>query len=182
MAAVPARLRWAVQLLQPPPGARLLEIGCGRGVAIGELLQAHPTCTVRGVDRSATAVDAAAQRLEAAVATGTVRLVQASLDELSLPGETFDLAFAVNVNAFWTAPAGRELAVLDSLLTPGAALHLFYEPPSADRLPRLEETLLRHLASGPFPEVQLTAYDEAGGRLLHCCARRSSRQGPTMEA
>jgi len=45
----------------------------------------------------------------------------------------FDPVLAINVNAFWTAPA-TSLASLARLLRPGGRAYLVYEPPSASRL------------------------------------------------
>ena len=50
---------------------------------------------------------------------------------LASPGRSFDKAFAVNVNVFWTGPAEAELDVLRRVLRPGGIVHLVYEgPPS----------------------------------------------------
>jgi SAM-dependent methyltransferase len=90
-----------------------------------------------GVDRSGTAARRAAERNDALLRSGRLRLVDAPLAEASgLLGGPFDLAFAVNVNVFWLDGA-RELSVLRDALEPGGRLYLFYEPPSPAQTPRI---------------------------------------------
>jgi SAM-dependent methyltransferase len=130
------------------PGERVLEVGCGRGVAIGLVCEAADDVRVVGIDRSPAAIAAAEARNLAHVRSGRVRLVTAALAEASLD-ERFDRVFAVNVNAFWLAPA-RELAAVRRLLAPGGRLYLFYEPPSPARLERAAGACAEFLRQSGF--------------------------------
>jgi cyclopropane fatty-acyl-phospholipid synthase-like methyltransferase len=134
---VPARLRWAVDVLGVRPGERVLEIGCGRGVAIELLCESPDAGLVVGIDRSAAAVAAAEARNRQHVAAGRVRLLHSALADAPLDAR-FDRVFAVNVNVFWLGPA-KELAAVRRILAPGGRLFLFYEPPSAAQLERAAE-------------------------------------------
>lgn len=134
---VPARLSWAVDVLGVRPGERVLEIGCGRGVAIELLCERSGAGLVVGIDRSPTAIAAAEARNAAHVAAGRVRLLHAALAGADFD-ERFDRVFAVNVNVFWLGPA-RELAAVRRVLAPGGRLLLFYEPPSPAQLERAAE-------------------------------------------
>ncbi|HEU0077505.1 MAG TPA: methyltransferase domain-containing protein [Longimicrobiaceae bacterium] len=148
----PARLRWAVDVLGVRPGERVLEVGCGRGVAIELLCAATDAVRVTGIDRSPAAIAAAEARNHAHVRSGRVRLVSAALADASLD-ERFDRVFAVNVNAFWLAPA-RELAVVRRVLAPGRRLYLFDEPPSPARLERAAEACSAFLRANGFAVEQ----------------------------
>ena len=129
---MPDRNTWAVDVVDPRPGDRILEIGCGPGVAaalVCERLGLDGRLTA--IDRSATAIARAGARLAGHLAAGRAVLEQTDLAHLTAPPDAFDTAFAVNVNVFWTGPAEAELAVLRSVLRPGGVVHLVYEgPPS----------------------------------------------------
>ncbi|GAA3468768.1 class I SAM-dependent methyltransferase [Nonomuraea roseola] len=163
MPAVPQRLSWAVETLAVAPGDRLLEIGCGPGVAVSLVCDLLTTGTITAVDRSATAVERAGARNARHLESGRARILRASLEELRLDGERFDKVFAVNVNLFWTRDPARELAHISSLLAYGGELSLFYEPPSAERASALAADLTRTLSShGLTPTVV------RGGERLVC--------------
>lgn len=131
---VPQRLKWAIDVLAIEPDERILEVGCGRGVAVEAIAAKLKTGHVTGIDRSATAISAARSRNRSHVRTGKARLITAALAALD-SSERFDKVFAVNVNVFWLGPI-EELRVIRELLAPDARLYLFYEPPSADLIPR----------------------------------------------
>lgn len=74
-------------------GARVLEVGCGSGVALQALAAAHPQSVFVGIDPSPVAVDLAAARLEG-VLNASVRVQDAETLE---PGpEPFDLVIALD--------------------------------------------------------------------------------------
>ena len=128
---MPDRNAWAADLVDPQPGDRILEIGCGPGVAAALVCDRLVGGRLTGIDRSATAIARVGGRLAAHLATGRAVLEQTDLAHLTAPPDAFDTAFAVNVNVFWTGPAEAELAVLRSVVRPGGVVHLVYEgPPS----------------------------------------------------
>ena len=163
--AVPERLRWAVEVLGARPGERVLEVGCGRGVAAELLCERLTSGHLVAVDRSATAVAAARARCAAHEAAGRVSFRTAALAELT-PQDVgaLDAALAVNVNVFWTSPARRELAVLGSLLAPAGRLVLVYEPPDPAGTARLRTTVSAHLEAAGFGCTARTG--GAAGALL----------------
>lgn len=133
--------------------ARVLEVGCGRGAAVAELCERLPAVRVVGVDRSATAIAAARSRNGDHLRSGRLRLLHAALADLYLD-ERFDAVFAVNVNVFWLEP-DRALPAIRRVLAPGGRLFLFYEPPSPDRLARIEGSCTRSLREHGFPVAQV---------------------------
>jgi SAM-dependent methyltransferase len=153
----PDRLTAAVDSLDVQPGDRILEVGCGRGVAAELICQRLTDGHLVTLDRSAGAVAAAAARNAGWVAADRVRFHTLSIEdaEPDVLGR-FDKVFAVNVNHFWVRPARRELRLIGELLEPGGALLLCYEPPGAERARRLEATLLEHLAAAGFAGTATT--------------------------
>ena len=123
---VPDRITWAVELLDPRPADRILEIGCGPGLAAALVCERLAGGRLTAIDRSATATERARWRLAAHPAT----VEHTDLAGLTAAAATFDKAFAVNVNVFWTGPADAELAVLRRVVRPGGVVHLVYEGPA----------------------------------------------------
>ncbi|WP_175647367.1 class I SAM-dependent methyltransferase [Streptomyces cyaneochromogenes] len=106
MSSVPERLTWAVRNLDPAPGDRVLEIGCGRGVAVALLCERPASGTVTAIDRSDTAVEAARRRNAESVAAGRAVIRVAALEEAEFPDASFEGTLAVNVNLFWMRSPG----------------------------------------------------------------------------
>jgi cyclopropane fatty-acyl-phospholipid synthase-like methyltransferase len=128
---VPDRIAWAMEIVSLEPGQRVLEFGCGPGVAASLAADRLAGGCITAIDRSSTAVSRAAQRCAAHVASGRVALEHVSLAEFR-SDTRFDTAFGVNVNVFWTTPADAECRVLTDVLVPGGAVHLVYEGPRHD--------------------------------------------------
>ncbi|WAZ26088.1 class I SAM-dependent methyltransferase [Streptomyces cinnabarinus] len=157
-AAVPRRVERAVALLDVGPADRVLEIGCGGGVAVQLVCELLETGSITAVDRSATAVARALSRNAALVEEGRAALARipftaAELAAEGLSDRSFDKIFAVNVNLFWTGPARAELALAASLLAPGGALYAFYETPAGREQEVVEKATGAFEAAGFTTEV-----------------------------
>lgn len=150
MAKAPARILWTIDLLDVQPDDRILEFGFGPGVSLElvcERLDGGGGQVV-GIDRSATAVGRAQERLAAHLAAGRAVLDQVDLAGFDGAAGGFDKAFGVNVNAFWTGAADPELATLRRVLQPGGLFLLVYEGPPGGRptkvVPDVTANLERH--------------------------------------
>jgi SAM-dependent methyltransferase len=129
--AVPEHVRWAVDVLDPGPDGRLLEIGCGPGVALSLICERLVGGRIVAIDRSATAISRATRRNAGCLAAGKAVLRTVALEELQPADmlgerERFDTVFAMNVNLFWVRSPATELELIRRLLRPGGALSLFY--------------------------------------------------------
>jgi SAM-dependent methyltransferase len=125
-----ARNRWAARLLDVQPADRVLELGCGPGVAVAELAGRATRGLVVGVDHSPVMIRQANRRNRAAVRAGRVRLIHTPVERLSLGSlgdEPFDAALAVNTIGMWPEPAAR-LRELARLLRPGGRIALVSQP------------------------------------------------------
>jgi SAM-dependent methyltransferase len=143
-----ARSRWAIDLLDLQPTDRLLEIGCGPGVAVQAA--AARAAAVVGVDRSAVMIAQARRRNRAAVRNGLVTLHVAPIETLPALGAPFDKALAVNTIGFWTDAvaglgairqrlrAGGTIAVVSQPRCPGATS--VHSRKAADELEKLLDT------------------------------------------
>ena len=121
------RNHWVVSLLRVQPGDRVLEIGFGPGLAVAELARAG-AAHVYGIDHSAVMLQQATRRNAAAIRSGRVTLLNASVDQLPpvLDGP-FDAILAVNSLGFWHAPTER-LAELRRRLALGGRIAIVSQP------------------------------------------------------
>lgn len=161
---VPERISWALSHLGFEPVDRLLEVGCGRGVAIAMIAQKLGGGHIVGLDRSDSAVKAAKERNVDAIASGKVEIVESTLADYTAEAGRFDKVFAINVNLFWLE-AMRELAVLKPMLAPGGRLFLFFEPPGISQIETIRRAveirlkgagyLVDEVVAGPTPNTPL---------------------------
>jgi len=122
------RLRGVVGQLAIRPGDRVLEIGCGQGVAATMVCQLLSTGTLTAIDRSTKMVEAATRRNAVYVATGKAEFLIASLEDMNLGDRRFDLVFAVRVGLFHREP-DRAHALLRPWLAPDARVCTFFDVP-----------------------------------------------------
>lgn len=105
------RLRGIVDQLDLRPADRILEIGCGHGVAATLVCERLEGGRLTAVDRSSKMVEAAIRRNAAYVRAGTAEFLVAALEDLDLGDRRFDKVFAVRVGLFDRDPsAARSLA------------------------------------------------------------------------
>lgn len=128
--AISPRLAAVVDALPLRPGLRVLEIGCGPGVAARAVAaRVGPDGFVLATDRSARAIDQARAGSAAEIAAGLMGVRQVAAEDLVLAdGEApYDLAFAVRVGALdgrHPAAGERALERLRHVLVPGGLLYV----------------------------------------------------------
>ena len=168
----PERLTWAVGRLGLSGDEAILEIGCGRGVAVSLACPLLNGGTITGIDRSATAIKAATERNAALVAAGKAIFRQAAIETFDGEAGAFETIFAVNVNLFWL-DAKRGLEAVRRLLAGNGRLFLFYEAPSPGQRAKIAEILPEKLAAGGFEVLETEAPDRSS--LLAVVARVGGR-------
>ncbi len=114
------RLRSVVEQLNLRPDDRVLEIGCGHGVAATLVCERLGSGHLTAVDRSAKMIQAATRRNAAHVA---------ALEDLDLGDRRFDKIFAVRVGLFHRDP-GQARGIVERWLAPGGEVFVFYDLPS----------------------------------------------------
>jgi SAM-dependent methyltransferase len=171
--SVPERISWAVRTLAPAPDDRLLEIGCGPGVAVSLVCEALTGGRILAIDRSPTAIARATRRNAGCIAAGKAVLRVAALESLGAADlledhQGFDKVFAMNVNLFWVRSPARELDLIRTVLEPGGALCLFYGYGTPGQgPPRVPAVLFDHLRAAGF-----TVERVAGPSVLGVVATR----------
>ena len=151
---VPDRVRWAIDTLAIEPDDRILEIGCGGGVAAASVCERLHGGKLLAIDRSRVQIAHARRRNETHVAAGRLELVAVDVAELDVGSERFDTAFAINVNVFWTTAAATELERVRAALEDNGRLFLFYAPPSPARAREIAARVVSALAGAGFGESE----------------------------
>jgi ubiquinone/menaquinone biosynthesis C-methylase UbiE len=130
---VSERLRSVVEHLDILRDDRVLEIGCGHGVAATLVCERLKGGHLTAVDRSEKMIEAAKRRNAAYVETGRAEFLVADLEDLDLGGRRFDKFFAVRVGLFHREP-DRAHSLVERWLAPGGAVFAFFDPPSDRRV------------------------------------------------
>jgi ubiquinone/menaquinone biosynthesis C-methylase UbiE len=125
---VSERLRSIVESLDIQPGDRVLEIGCGHGVAATLVCERLSKGRLTAVDRSARMIEAATRRNAEHVASGRAEFLVANLEELDLGERRFDKVFAVRVGLFHR-DAERARRLVEPWLAPGGQVRAFFDEP-----------------------------------------------------
>lgn len=123
------RLRSVVEQLDIRPDDRVLEIGCGHGVAATLVCERLEEGYLTAVDRSAKMIQAATCRNAVYIEAGRTEFLVATLENLDLEDRRFDKIFAVRVGLFHRDPE-RARSIVEKWLVPGGAVFVFFDPPS----------------------------------------------------
>jgi ubiquinone/menaquinone biosynthesis C-methylase UbiE len=126
---VSERLRRIVDELGIRPDDRVLEIGCGHGVAATFVCERLDGGRLTAIDRSPKMIDAAARRNAAYVEAGTAEFLVAALEDADLGDRRFDVVFAVRVGLFHREP-DRARRLASAHLAPGGRLRAVFDPPT----------------------------------------------------
>jgi SAM-dependent methyltransferase len=121
------RFVWAVETLELDPGDRVLEVGCGHGVAVSLVCERlGPRGRITAIDRSQKMITAARRRNHLHVESGRAVFEAVALEEVELGNQRFDKVFAFNVAPFWLEPT-TALDVIREHLAPGGGVYVFWD-------------------------------------------------------
>jgi ubiquinone/menaquinone biosynthesis C-methylase UbiE len=122
------RLEWAAEVLDVRPDDRLLEVGCGHGVAVWLVCQRLRTGHITALDRSEKMIQMAKRRNREHIQHGLASFQAVALERADLADARFDKVVAFHVAAFWRRPAVM-LGIVREHLAPGGALYLLNQAP-----------------------------------------------------
>jgi ubiquinone/menaquinone biosynthesis C-methylase UbiE len=148
------RLIWAVETLAPEPGDRVLEVGCGHGVAVTLVCERLVDGHVTAIDRSPAMIRAAEKRNRAFVDAGRARFESASLSDADFGDQRFDRIFAVNVRDFATRPE-QQLPAIRRWLAPQGIVAVFFQAPPGTRSNHTTELVRHNLEQHGFRIVRM---------------------------
>lgn len=147
---IPARIRWAVDVLDVQPDDQVLEIGCGSGQAAGLVASRLTRGRIMAIDRAESSVDRTRRTNAEHLESGRLTVRHIDLATLRVPVKRLDKAFAINVNLFWVRDCHDEVGLLHERLSPGGTVHLFYEATRREEVPRIVEKASASLAKAGF--------------------------------
>jgi SAM-dependent methyltransferase len=147
--------------LAPEPGEAILDVGCGPGFYVADLLERGATVT--GVDSSLAMLAIARQRAPAA------SLLEGAATRLPLEDATFDRALSVQVLEY-VADVDGALAELRRVLRPGGRVVIWdidwstlsWHSHDGERMARMLAAWDRHLADPVLPRTLAAALRRAG--------------------
>ena len=137
------RFVWAVDTLEVRPADRLLEVGCGHGVAVSLVCERLTTGTITAIDRSPKMIEMATRRNREHVDAGRAVLETVALEDADLGDRRFDKVFAFNVAPFWQQPGGGARCLpRPARLAGDGAVYLFWDArhSALEALPRTSGT------------------------------------------
>lgn len=150
------RSRWTVELLQPQPDDRVLEIGCGPGLALAACLAAHTDVSAVGVDHSELMIRQARRRNKSADLIGRLHLVLGGLEHLPFAGKGFTKCLLVNVVQFFPDRV-EALKTIAAVLEHGATIAVTFQP----RNPRARAEDGRAFAEGVEKDLREAGFGTA---------------------
>ena len=159
-----ARFRFAIDQLDLQPHHRVLEVGCGHGVAASAIADRLSGGYYLGVDRSPKMIASAERRLAGALAEGRAELTCTSFADAVLDSRHFDRIFAARVVAMTRTP---ELTIAARLLAPDGVLVMAFDAPGQEPSPELIAATTTNLAATGFGEPELTRH-ESDGQVVVC--------------
>jgi SAM-dependent methyltransferase len=122
------RLRAIVDGLELRPDDRVLEIGCGHGVAASLVCERLVWGRLTAIDRSPKMIEAATRRNARYVRDGKAEFLVASIENADLGSRRFDRIFAVRVGLFHREPE-RARRIVERWLAPGGTVSAYFDPP-----------------------------------------------------
>lgn len=92
---------WGLSHLKNIVPERLVDLGCGGGRNIGELLNKYPAAKGTAIDYSELSVAKASEYNKELISSGRLEVKQGNVAALELPDNTYDLATAFETIYFW---------------------------------------------------------------------------------
>jgi ubiquinone/menaquinone biosynthesis C-methylase UbiE len=129
------RLRSIVEEMEMRPDDRVLETGCGHGVAATFVSERPGGGGLTAADRTRKMIAAATRRTAEHVDAGKPEFIVAALEDLDLGERRFAKISAMRAGLFHREP-DRAHRLAAPWLAPGGKARAFFDPPSRGLAPR----------------------------------------------
>jgi ubiquinone/menaquinone biosynthesis C-methylase UbiE len=158
--------RWMIDCLDVGPGDRVLDVGCGPGLAVAYAAASDSRAV--GVDASPTMVRHAGRRNRAAIRQGRVEIRRADATRLPFPDAAFNKVGSLNSLQFWPAPE-LGLAELHRVLEPGGRVAVVLmarsDEPAGVATPPWVEQLRAQMEAAAFAGLRIAT--RSFGGVMH---------------
>lgn len=162
---------WAVDIMAVKPADRLLEIGCGHGVAVSLVCDKLDGGSILAVDRSPKMIERATKRNAVHLERGTAAFQTAALHEADLGQTRFDKIFAIHVPVFLRGNPDRELEIIRTHLVPGGSFFLPYRTMAPEHITSTAQSLSAKLDKNGFTVTDVVIENLSSGRIGCVIAR-----------
>ncbi len=163
--------------IEPKPGERILELGCGHGRTLQAVAErVAPDGLAVGIDPSEVMCGVARHRNRAGIATGAVRVSPGYSDHVPEDNASFDKVFSVHTLYFWP-DLSRGLREIRRILKEGGELWLAFHSSEdavvAAKLPssvyclRSADEVTQALVAAGFVEATAPVDAETGVVIAH---------------
>jgi ubiquinone/menaquinone biosynthesis C-methylase UbiE len=123
-----SRLVRIVERMRVRPNDRILEVGCGHGVAADLICQRLTKGRLVAIDRSAKMIAAAVKRNAQHISSGLAEFHVVELEDFDPGEQKFDAILAIRVGLFHREPERAERIVKQWLKPRGRIIAEFDEP------------------------------------------------------
>ena len=171
--------RWMVDCLGVGPEDRMVDVGCGPGLAVAYAAETRGARVV-GIDASEVMVRQARRRNRRAIREGRVGIHRADAADLPFPDGQFTAGGSLNSLQFWPAPE-KGLAELQRVVAPGGRVAVVLmarsEDPEGPAAPAWFEETVELMRRAGFEDVG--AASRTFGGVLHraLLGRRAWEEG-----
>lgn len=122
------RLKTIVERMDIRSDDKVLEIGCGHGVAATFICEKLDTGHLTAIDRSKKMIDAASRRNAEYIRSGKAEFLVGNLEDVNFDSRRFDKILAVRVRLFYSEPE-RANAIVRKWLAPNGKIFAVYDEP-----------------------------------------------------
>lgn len=152
-------------MLSIKPTDKVLEIGCGTGIAVELIAEKLTHGSIIAIDQSPSMIEKASRRNLEFTQNKKATFITGKLADLQFPEFAFDKIFAFNVSVFWKNPK-NELHLIRNSLASNGTLYLFHQPPW-EVTKNIAEKATEHLKKNNY-EVTHTFFKEMVPASVFC--------------
>jgi ubiquinone/menaquinone biosynthesis C-methylase UbiE len=151
---------WGFSYLPNISFENVVDIGCGAGRNVGELLKRYPKAHVTGIDYSDLSVEKSKDYNKTMIEAEQCEIVHGDVSDLKLPADAFDLATAFETIYFWP---GLEncFSQVAKVLKPGGYFMICNESDGTDAAGLKFEKIIDGMKSHTVEEIE-AALNAAG--------------------